>query len=277
MFNRYKGTTWDQRFLPRLTHRQVADMPKENTLIVLSIGAVEQHGYHLPLMTDSLTGEGFLAGALEKLNPETSVWVIPPLSYGKSNEHTGFPGTISLSSITLQHVITDIAKSLYASGFRKLLLLNTHGGNMDLLNLISREIRLQTEMTIFYVSPFSLADVSDLITPEEHQYGIHAGDNETSVIQHIKPEWVQQEYAVREIPNMKDYEYLTLEDTVRFAWKTADITTSGVIGDATVATPEKGKIMFERITDALAQAITELCTFEVANVKTSTQPSTISS
>ncbi|QAY66453.1 creatininase family protein [Paenibacillus protaetiae] len=263
MFTRYEGTAWESKFLPRLTRKQIGELPKEKALVVLSIGAVEQHGDHMPVMTDALIGEATLTEALEKLDPAEQVWVIPPISYGKSNEHIGIPGTISLSAATLAGIVKDIAASLQASGFRRLLLFNTHGGNMDLLNVISREIRIATGMMVFYLSPSSLDAASDLMAPEELEFGIHGGDYETSIAMHVKPDWVQEQYRVKEMPRMERFDYLTLESKIRFAWKMDDISASGILGDATAATAEKGRIIQERVTDILAKAFAELSRFEI--------------
>ncbi|WP_052329733.1 creatininase family protein [Thermicanus aegyptius] len=143
-------------FLPRLTSRQVKELPKENALVILPIGAIEQHGPHLPVMTDSLIGEAILTKALEKTKKNLPIWLLPPISYGKSNEHIGFAGTISLSAETLIGIVTDIAVGLRSSGFKKLLLFNTHGGNVDLLHFVSREIYLSTGLILFNFSPGSL-------------------------------------------------------------------------------------------------------------------------
>ncbi|MFD1953484.1 creatininase family protein [Paenibacillus thailandensis] len=263
MFTRYEGKAWEEKFLPRLTRKQVAELPKENALVILSIGAVEQHGDHMPVMTDALIGEATLTEAMEKVGPDEQIWVLPPISYGKSNEHIGIPGTISLSASTLAGLVTDIASSLKASGFRRLLLFNTHGGNMDLLNVIAREIRISSGMMVFYLAPSSLNVASDLMPAEELEFGIHGGDYETSVVMHLKPDWVQEEYRVKEMPGMERFDYLTLESKIRFAWKMNDVSASGILGDATAATAEKGKIIQERVTDILAKAFAELSRFEI--------------
>ncbi|NBD23827.1 creatininase family protein [Paenibacillus glycinis] len=266
MFLRYEGTAWEQRFLPRLTSKQVKELPKDDALVILPIGAVEQHGAHLPVLTDTLIGEATLTAAMEKLDPDAQVWLLPPVPYGKSNEHLGLPGTISLSAATLQGVILDIAESLKLSGFDRLLLFNTHGGNTDLLNMVAREIRIRSGMTVFYLSPSSLGGAEDVVAPEELEYGIHGGDYETSIVKAIKPDWVQDRFAVKEVPEMAGYEFLTLEGKIRFAWRMADISASGIAGDATVATAEKGVIIMERVAGILAKALKELCTFKLSDL-----------
>jgi len=267
MFARYEGVAWEERFLPRLTSRQIREMPKEDALVILPIGAVEQHGPHLPVITDALIGEATLTLALERLPAHAPVWLLPPIAYGKSNEHLGLPGTVSISAATLQGLVTDIAASLKLSGFRKLLLFNTHGGNVDLLNVVSREIRIAHDMTVFYLSPSSLGAANGVIDPEELEYGIHGGDYETSIVMAIKPDWVQKQWLVSELPNIGDKRFLTLEGSIRFAWRMADISETGICGDATKATAAKGEIIQERVADILAEAFAELCAFDVADVR----------
>lgn len=267
MFQRYEGTAWERRFLPRLTSKQIGELPKEEALVILPVGAVEQHGPHLPVMTDTLIGEATLTMTLEKLDDSAQVWLLPPVPYGKSNEHVGIPGTISLSLSSLLGVVNDVADSLHASGFGKLLLFNTHGGNVDLLNVAAREIRIRTGMTVFFISPSSLGGMEGIVGEEERRFGLHGGDYETSVVKAIKPDWVRDELAVRELPDMSRYDFLTMEGKIRFAWKMADISASGIAGDATIATAEKGRLIMERTTDILAQALKELCAFRMSDVR----------
>ncbi|MBB6732032.1 creatininase family protein [Cohnella zeiphila] len=267
MFIRYEGAAWEERFLPRLTSKQIRELPKDNALVILPIGAVEQHGPHLPVMTDALIGEATLTRAMELLSPEAQAWLLPPIAYGKSNEHLGLPGTVSISAATLQGLVMDIAASLKLSGFGKLLLFNTHGGNVDLLNVVSREIRIVHGMTVFYLSPSSLGGAEGVIDPEEMEYGIHGGDYETSIVMAIKPGWVQSDCLVSEVPAMGDKRFLTLEGRIRFAWRMADISASGICGDATKATAAKGEIIQGRVAGILAEALTELCEFDVADVR----------
>ncbi|WP_416148675.1 creatininase family protein [Salipaludibacillus sp. HK11] len=262
LFTRYEGNAWEEYFLPRLSFKEVQEMDKENALIVLPIGAVEQHGSHLPLMTDSLIGEASITKTMEYLTPDSNIWLIPPLSYGKSNEHLDFPGTISLSSANLQGVIIDIARSLSRSGFRRLVLFNSHGGNIDLLNMVAREIHIETEMMVFITSSGS-ADKSDIFTEEELKWGIHGGDVETSMIMAVKPSWVREEYLTAEFPPLKEFDYLSLKGKVRIAWKINDLSKSGIAGNATKATPKKGEIVFIRSAEEMAIALKEMAEFEI--------------
>jgi len=274
MFFRYEGQAWDERLLARLTSPQVQQLRKDDALVVLPLGAVEQHGPHLPLLTDALIGEYALTLALELLPPHSNVWLLPPLAYGKSNEHLGFAGTMSLSASTLQAVISDIADSVHQSGFRRLLLFNTHGGNADLCHVAAREIRARTGLMVFYVSPGGFRPASGLISSEEQEFGIHGGDAETSMVMAIKPGWVQNDMLAEEMPDLSGCRFLTLESGIRFAWVMSDISESGIAGDATRATKEKGDEILRRTAAALAEALLEMCAFDIASVKRKASPMT---
>lgn len=267
LFKRYEGSAWEQRFLPRLTSPEIEALPKDDALVVLSVGAVEQHGAHMPVMTDALIGEAVLTRTMELLPEDNNVWMIPPISYGKSNEHLGHAGTISLSATTLMSILMDIAVSLKESGFRRLLLINTHGGNKDLLLVAAREIRVETGLMVFFIAPGSLSEAGKFISEEESEYGIHAGEVETSLLLAIKENWVHEDKLVKEIPNVQDYKYLTMEKTIRFAWVMSDLSESGISGDATLGTVEKGELLMETMASKLAHAMQEICQFEIEDVR----------
>lgn len=122
-----------ERFLPYLTTEDVRALDKERAAVVLVIGAIEQHGPHLPTGTDLALGASILTLAVERLDPSVQLWVLPPLAYGRSVEHEGFAGTVTLSQETLSAIVHDIASSVARSGFRRLVLFNSHGGNLSVL------------------------------------------------------------------------------------------------------------------------------------------------
>ncbi len=132
--------TWipDERNFAYLNWKQVDALPRDSTLLVLPTAAIEQHGHHLPLATDTLINNLLLGHALKKLPGDFSVYALPPVHYGKSNEHLGFPGTLSVSASTFMAVVRDIGSSLSSAGFQKLVLYNTHGGNTSLIDVMAR-------------------------------------------------------------------------------------------------------------------------------------------
>jgi len=141
------------RYFPYLTWTDIDSMPdKENVVIIQPIGAIEQHGPHLPIAVDAAISLGVLGKAFEKLNTNVPAFALPCLYYGKSNEHWSFPGTITLSATTLLTLIQEIAESLYRSGFRKLVLMNSHGGQPQVMEIAARDIHQQ--YTDFLVFPF---------------------------------------------------------------------------------------------------------------------------
>ncbi|OXM87762.1 creatininase family protein [Paenibacillus rigui] len=266
MKSRYSGKAWDRHFLPRLTTLETKAIPKESALVVLPVGAVEQHGPHMPVFTDTLIGEGFLTEAFEQLPDDAPVWLLPPLPFGKSNEHLNHAGTISLSATTLMAVLTDISSSLKRSGFRKLLLFNTHGGNSDLLNMMAREIRIATGMDVFRLDPGALQLGEGMITEEEKRVGIHAGDTETSVVMALQRTWVNDTLAPKEMPNFPKSSFLQLKSKA-FAWITDDISETGIAGDATLATPDKGNAMLMLGGKLLAEAMLEMAAFDMTSLR----------
>ena len=266
--NRYSGNAFEKRFLPRLSALEVEQLDKENALVILPIGAVEQHGPHMPVYTDTLIGEGLLSAALH-LIPDENVWILPSLPYGKSTEHLGMAGTMTLSASTLQAVISDIAKSVSASGFKKLLLFNTHGGNHDLLNMMARDVRIETGLNVFRLNP-DYSVINSLLSEKEQKYGIHAGEVETSMVLALKEGWVNMERSPSEFVNLPDdTKHLYLKGTSYFAWVMDDISSTGVAGDATKATKEKGEQFITLVSESFASAIKEMIRFDIRTVKSS--------
>ncbi|CAM3215759.1 creatininase family protein [Paenibacillus lupini] len=266
MFFRYQGTAFDSHFLPRLTTKEVAAMPKDDVLLILPVGAVEQHGPHMPVFTDTLIGEAMLAEAFEHLPEDAPIWLLPSVSYGKSTEHIGHPGTITLSAKTLMAVLEDIAASLSRSGFRKLLLFNTHGGNADLLGMMAREIRIATGLEVYRLDPGAVGYSDLFIDDEEKACGIHAGDVETSLVMAMCPDWVDAELAPREMPRFPDSRSFSFRSR-SFAWVMDDISSSGIAGDATKATAERGEAMLKKAGPLLAEALMGIAKFDMESLK----------
>ena len=266
LHRRYSGHAFEKRFLPRLTSKEIKELDKENALVILPIGAVEQHGPHLPVYTDTLIGEGLLVEALN-LIPDEDVWILPSLPYGKSTEHLGMSGTITLSADTLQAVIRDIAKSIRESGFKKLLLFNTHGGNHDLLNMMAREVRIETGMNVFRLNP-DYSVIHSLISDKEQKYGIHGGEVETSMVLALKEAWVDMELSPTEFVHLpEDTQHLYLKGNSYFAWVMKDISETGIAGDAASATIEKGEQILQLVSESFAGAIKEMIRFDLRTVK----------
>jgi len=239
-----------------LTWKQVEAIPKDDALLVLPTAAIEQHGHHLPLATDTLINNLLLGKALEKLPPEAPVYALPPVCYGKSNEHLGFPGTMSVSASTFLAVVRDLGASVRASGFKKLVLFNTHGGNSSLVDVLARDLRSEFGLRTFCL--FGAAGVSfDGLSAQERAYGFHAGEMETALLLSATPELVHvDEYTVNYIAQVDAPNLLKPENAAAtFAWLTRDIAPSGVMGDPRSATAENGARWIEEGAVNIAAAL----------------------
>lgn len=257
--------TWipDARNFACLTWKQVDALNRDETLLVLPTAAVEQHGHHLPLATDTLINNYMLGKGLALLPDEMPAYALPPVCYGKSNEHMGFPGTLSVSATTFMAVIRDLGSSIAASGFKKLVLFNTHGGNAALVDVMARDLRAEFGLRTFTLFGSGGA-VFEGLSPQEAAYGFHAGEVETSLLLSATPELVHtNEYTINYIADISKPELLKPEfSSANFAWLTRDIAASGVMGDPTSATAEKGARWIEAAAKRIAEALTAMYHYE---------------
>jgi len=246
------------RFWGYYTGPEIAQLAAEdpNATAVLNVGAVEQHGPHLPVMTDTLNGMEVLGAALARLPAEVVVLALPPTNLGKSEEHRDFPGTLSYRADTLRMVLLDIATSVARSGFNKLLLFGTHGGNVGAIDDYFRDLRIETGMRIFKIHSGSLGNVPGLIGPAEAAVAMHAGDSETSMVRYLAPELVQMERAEGYLyaPN-PDIGYSFKGNEVIEAWVTPDLSPTGAIGNPHLSSPDKGRIQFDAMVSRLAELL----------------------
>jgi creatinine amidohydrolase len=257
--------TWvpDDRNFAYLTWQQVDALPRETTLLVLPTAAIEQHGHHLPLATDTLINNLLLGRALELLPETLPVYALPPVCYGKSNEHLGFPGTLSVSSQTFLSLVRDLGSSVAAAGFKKLVLYNTHGGNTSLVDVLARDLRAEFGLRTFslFGSPGA---VFEGVSHQERAYGFHAGEIETAYLLHAAPDLVHPDrYTVNYIARVDQPEALKPEGSAaNFAWLTRDIAPSGVLGDPSGATAENGARWAAEESRQIAGLLTAMAKFE---------------
>src|ERR1700676_5563439 len=250
--------TWipDARNFAYLNWKQVDALPRDTTLLVLPTAAVEQHGPHLPLAPDTLINNLLLGHALEKLPPESSIYALPPVHYGKSNEHIGFPGTLSASASTFMAVLRDRGPSISSAGFKKLVLYNTHGGNTALIDVMARDLRAEFGLRTFALHGSGGSSFAGL-SVQEAAYGFHAGEVETALLLAAVPELVDRSaYTVNYIASVDKQELLKPENAAAtFAWLTRDIAPSGVLGDPRPATAENGARWLNEDATRLAAAL----------------------
>ncbi len=238
---------------------------KEDVVIIQPVGSIEQHGLHLPLIVDAAIGMAVLGKALEKLDTSIPAYALPILYYGKSNEHWHFPGTMTLSAETLIATLMEVGESVYRAGFRKLVLMNSHGGQPQVMEIVARDLHIKyDEFLVFPLFTWRVPHItSELVTLKEKQVGIHAGDAETSLMLAILPEQVKMDAAVAEYPpEQPEGSLLSIEGKLPFAWATRDLSKSGVVGDPTVATKEKGDRILESVSDGWVRVIKDVYAFQ---------------
>jgi creatinine amidohydrolase len=255
--------TWipDSRNFAYLNWKQVNALSRDATLLVLPTASIEQHGHHLPLATDTLINNLCLGYALAKLPAELPVYALPPVCYGKSNEPTGFPGTLSLTSATFMAVLRDLGASIASAGFKKLVLYNTHGGNMSLIDVMARDLRADFGLRTFALYGSGGGVQYQGLSDQERTYGFHAGEVETSLLLAGIAELVDTSaYTSNYIADVSKPRALTPEGgAATFAWLTRDIAEkTGVLGDPRDATAEKGALWLEQGATNLAAALTAM-------------------
>jgi creatinine amidohydrolase len=252
------------RYYPYLTWTDVEALPDKNNVVMIQpIGAIEQHGPHLPLAVDAAIAQAVLGKALGQLEPLIPAYALPTLYYGKSNEHWHFPGTITLTATTLMTMLMEIGESLYRSGFRKWIIMNAHGGQPQVIEIVARDLhQLHDDFQVFPFFTWRVPHITkQLMTEKESLLGIHAGDAETSLLLAILPETVKMERAVTEYPHGWAESLLDLERKLPIPWNTRDLSRSGIIGDPTVATREKGDRILASLADGWAQVIQDVYAF----------------
>ncbi|RKX34903.1 MAG: creatininase family protein [Verrucomicrobia bacterium] len=245
------------RYLPAMTRDEIEMLPgKHAAVVILPIGAIEQHGPHLPVGTDSVLAQAWLDAIMNDLPARIPAYVAPTMAYGKSNEHQGFPGTLSLSTATLRRTLLAAADQLLNWGFRTMAVLNTHGGNSSVIVSTLREIQTMHGMNAGMLRPPMTCSES----ARENTYGFHAGEVETSLMLAIAPERVEMGKAVTEYPaRIGDPGEVRLAGApATHSWMTSDLSKSGVMGDAKAATPEKGRKWLKEGSRELAEQIIRL-------------------
>ena len=251
------------RVLAHLRAPDIARRLGERSIIVQPLGAVEQHGPHLPLITDLLVAERVAAAAIERVGDDLDVWLLPSLAYTKSNEHAWSPGTVWLSPSTMLAVLDDIGRCVALTPARRLVFMNGHGGNSALVNVANRELRLRHGLMTFLAHPGLPPDQGGGSPPDELGMGVHAGTDETSIMLHLAPELVDMSSARRQVPeHLAGNRYVRFGGPVSFGWLSDDFGDDGVIGDPLPATAERGAELFAGAVTAFCEALAEIAAFE---------------
>lgn len=246
-----------------------AALDRARAIAVLPLAATEQHGPHLPLSVDTDIVDGIVAQALPHIAPDLPVLFLPTQAVGFSPEHTRFAGTLTLKAETLVRVWTELGECVAASGVKKLVLFNAHGGQVGAMDLVARDLRARLGMLVYSVSWFNLPlldadgrDLNALFSADEHRFGIHAGDVETSLMLALRPERVRMALA-QDFPSSSQARaarFPTLGNgrSAKLGWMMQDYNPHGAVGNAAAATAEKGQALLDAAGRALARLLTEI-------------------
>lgn len=237
-------------------------------IVFQPVASVEQHGPHLPVGTDSFLCQAFADRLCKRLGDEGfPALFLPLLAYGKSNEHMDHPGTITYSLQTFMSVLMDVGRSCARAGVKKFVFLNAHGGNAEVLDIICRELRVETGMQVFALHPLIRMeqDFGGVLTPEEARLGIHAGRKETSCIMRLRPDAVRHDRMNKDCTvDFQGLKYIDYSGKVSFGWMTRDVSRSGTVGDPAGATAEEGEAILSGAVEMLYEACLEIQKFAFA-------------
>jgi creatinine amidohydrolase len=237
------------RYWQELTTEDAAALNGTRTVALLPVAAVEQHGPHLPLGTDAMINEGLVARTMAAAPSDLELLVLPMIAIGKSNEHQDFPGTLSASADTLLRLLTEIAEGVARTGLRRLILLNSHGGQPQVLEIVAQDLRARLGMIVVVANAWRMMDREALLPPAEREAGLHAGGFETALMLHLRPDLVRRD-RIRDFPSNardleKQYPSLAAHGRVAFAWQAQDLNPAGAVGDARLGTAEMGRKLID--------------------------------
>ena len=257
-----------------LNTRDFSALDPARTVAVLPLGATEQHGPHLPLSVDTVLVEGVLRAALTHLADTDPVLVLPTQTVGLSTEHTAFAGTLHLSPQTLIQMWCDIGASVARAGVKKLLMFNAHGGNVGLMDVVARELRAQHGLIVYSSSWYNLPLDSSAMaqfSADEHRFGIHAGDIETSMMLALLPERVKmaeaRDFASASQERAKYFAVLGNGKSAKLGWHMQDYNPHGAAGNAAAATAAKGQALVHSAGEQLALLLQELVALPLSTVR----------
>ncbi len=246
-----------------LTGPEIGEVISPSSILLLPIGAIEQHGPHLPMSVDAVIAEEVATAVVAQCGEELDVWQLPTLSISKSNEHAWSPGTLYLSPETMLAVLRDIGRSIATTGAQRLVLLNGHGGNTTHLGTALRELRLAHGLKTFLMHPSLPPAYGGTSTEEELGMGIHGGRNETSVFMYLRPGEVDLTKAERKVPEkLAENTHVKFGGSVSFGWLSNDFDPDGYIGDPTGASADLGQQLFDMAVAKLAEAMVEVKEFD---------------
>ena len=253
-----------------LTSAEFKSLDPERTIAIVPVAAVEQHGPHLPVLTDTAIADGMLATLRELLPADLSVLVLPTQAYGKSNEHLLSPGTVTLPAQALLDVLIEVGASIARAGLRKVVLMNSHGGNVEVLAIVARELRVRHGMLCVPTQWRRFGLPAGMYDAIEERHGIHAGDIETSLMLHFRPDLVRMDKAKNFVSNAiaieQEFTHLRATGLHSFSWIAQDLNVEGALGNAAIGTAEKGRATARHQVDGVIALLRDMTAFPLSRL-----------
>ncbi len=268
-------TKLPRHFWKDMTTADFSALDTSDWIAVLPVAAIEQHGPHLPVSTDATINQGLIAAMLAKLPSDLPVTVLPMQTIGKSDEHIHSPGTLTLGYDTLVRVLTEIGESVARAGIRKLVLANSHGGNIAVNDIVARALRLRCDMLCVSASWARFGQPAGLFTEFEQQFGIHGGEMETSVMLALAPDRVvmskARTFASLQETLVKKHKQLRAHGANAFGWIAQDLNPQGTVGDAALATAAKGQKSIDHMTECFIELLQDMHAFDLNTLWSATE------
>lgn len=253
-----------------MTAEDFAGSDTSNWIAVLPVAAIEQHGPHLPVCTDTCIAEGQVARVIDLLPASILATFLPVQAVAKSNEHIASPGTLTLDWDTVTRAWLDIGDSVARAGVRKLVIVTSHGGNVPIMDIVARELRIRHRMLAVATAWARFGQPDGVFPAEEFVYGIHGGDVETSIMLHLRPDLVRMDRAEdfrstqhRMIAEMKQ---LRVHGPVQYGWMAQDLNPKGAVGNAAAATAEKGRLSLDHAARGFVDLLADVHRFDPADL-----------
>ncbi|EAV41145.1 probable creatininase (creatinine amidohydrolase) protein [Stappia aggregata IAM 12614] len=257
-------------FWNELNASDFAALDPDRVIAILPTASTEQHGPHLPIATDVVIAVGMLAETRKQLPDDVDILVLPVQEIGKANEHIYGPGTLSLGAELLIPVWTAIGQKVSEAGIRKMVIVNSHGGNTDIISIVSRELRVRYEMAVLVTHWSRFGHPEGMISAHESKFGIHGGEVETSLMLHFRPELVRMDKAENFVSRaeemLENSKYIQPTPPHALAWIAHDLNPAGVVGDASKGTAEKGAAISAHQAAGFIEMLRDFAAYPLANL-----------
>lgn len=259
-------------FWNELTTTDFAGLSPDKTIAILPIASTEQHGPHLPIATDVAIANGMLAELKAQRPDDLDFLVLPTQEIGKANEHVYGPGSLSFGPEILIPAWTAIGAKVAETGLRKLVIVNSHGGNVDVMSIVARELRVRHQMVVVSTQWGRFGNPDGMISENESRYGIHGGEVETSLMLHFRPELVRMDKAENFVSKAEEMrsnsKFLTPLPPHSLAWIAHDLNPHGVVGDASKGTAEKGAAICRHQVAGFIELLRDVAAYPLSNLYT---------